>query len=141
MYVVSLYRFFFYIEILLVRLNICQRRMRRFLHYLAKLAGQHERTFSFDKRRLYLQYIAANLRPCKPVRKADLVLFFFCAVLVFPRPEVFLEYRFINHPFVILAMPHHLARNLSAHLRNYPLKAADASLPGVMTDGKEHHLF
>src|SRR4051794_15377338 len=115
------------------RLDEAHRRLDRFLHHLAKLAGGLDLTLAWHRHRFDRQQFAADLSPREPGDRADLVLLFAHPVAEFADAKEFTEV-FGRQLYLLHLAFEDLAQRLAGDLGKFALHRADAGFARVMAD-------
>src|SRR5262249_9175539 len=114
------------------RTHVTHRRLRRFLHDIAQLAGERQPALAFHQRSLGAQHLPADLGPGKPGGQADLIVLLGPDFAELDDAEVVLDIRGGDLDLDFPAFSHHLARDLPGDVGNFALQVAYAGLVRVV---------
>src|SRR5688500_9536070 len=113
------------------RLDEAHRRLDRFLHHFAKLAGGLDIALAGNGDGLDRQQFAADLGPGEPGDRADLILFLAHAIAEAPHAEIFAEIILAHDDARIFGLED-VAERLAGDLGKLALERPDAGLAGVI---------
>src|SRR5438105_4535633 len=123
-------------ELLHLGPHIAQRRLRRFLHHIAELAGERQLALAGHERGFADEQLAAHLGPCQPRGHANLVLLLRHARAEARHAEILGHLPGVNLLLEGLALDDDLARDLAADRGNLALEVANARLARVALDDR-----